>query len=164
MSPVAPLPPLVRHAVRAVLLDPGGRTLLFRVVEPAGKWTFWITPGGGREPGESEEEAVRREVLEETGIAGFALGPCVWERRHVFDWGGRTIDQRERYFLVRTGAVEVSTAGFTAVERSELAEHRWWTAEEIEGSREGFAPRRLGVLLRDLLEGRIPRDPLDVGV
>jgi ADP-ribose pyrophosphatase YjhB (NUDIX family) len=29
---------------------------------------YWILPGGGREPDESEEDCVRREMLEETGL------------------------------------------------------------------------------------------------
>lgn len=31
--------------------------------------TYWIFPGGGIEPGESEEECVRREVKEETNLS-----------------------------------------------------------------------------------------------
>lgn len=31
-------------------------------------WTFWVIPGGGREDGETEEECVRREMLEETNL------------------------------------------------------------------------------------------------
>jgi len=30
--------------------------------------SYWLVPGGGREPGESEEQAVRREMREETGL------------------------------------------------------------------------------------------------
>jgi 8-oxo-dGTP pyrophosphatase MutT (NUDIX family) len=30
--------------------------------------TFWTIPGGGRQPGESEEECVRREAWEETNL------------------------------------------------------------------------------------------------
>ena len=30
--------------------------------------TFWVIPGGGRHPNESEEDCVRREVLEETHL------------------------------------------------------------------------------------------------
>ena len=30
--------------------------------------TYWLVPGGGLEPGESEEDCVRREMREETGL------------------------------------------------------------------------------------------------
>ena len=30
--------------------------------------TYWLVPGGGREPGESEEECVQREMREETSL------------------------------------------------------------------------------------------------
>jgi ADP-ribose pyrophosphatase YjhB (NUDIX family) len=50
-----------RVAARVVLLDRAGRVLLFRGCDPwqpaAGIW--WITPGGGVEPGESLEQAAR---------------------------------------------------------------------------------------------------------
>ena len=52
----------------AVVLDPAGRLLLVRRGhEPhAGLWSL---PGGRVEDGETIEDAVRREVLEETGLS-----------------------------------------------------------------------------------------------
>jgi ADP-ribose pyrophosphatase YjhB (NUDIX family) len=55
-------------AVGAVVVDRDARVLLIRRGRPpsAGTWTL---PGGRLEPGESLQDAVRREVLEETGVA-----------------------------------------------------------------------------------------------
>lgn len=69
-------------AAGAVVLDPGGRVLLVRRgrAPSAGEWTL---PGGRLEPGESPEQAVVRELREETAIEGrivAALGVVVIER------------------------------------------------------------------------------------
>lgn len=42
--------------------------LLIRYREPETDHTFWLFPGGGIEPGESAEECVRREMVEETNL------------------------------------------------------------------------------------------------
>jgi 8-oxo-dGTP diphosphatase len=54
-------------AVGAVVFDEEGRVLLVRRGRPplAGSWTL---PGGHLEAGESAEQAIEREVLEETGL------------------------------------------------------------------------------------------------
>lgn len=49
---------------RAVLLDADNRVLLLRHTYMPG----WHFPGGGVEPGETAEEAARREAEEETGL------------------------------------------------------------------------------------------------
>ena len=57
------------------MLDADGRVLLGRrAIEP---WLgFWDTPGGFVSPGESLEDAVRRELREEAGIE-IAVGRLV---------------------------------------------------------------------------------------
>jgi 8-oxo-dGTP pyrophosphatase MutT (NUDIX family) len=45
-----------------------GHVLLLKVHDRASGETFWLIPGGGREQPESEEECVRREMLEETHL------------------------------------------------------------------------------------------------
>ena len=45
-----------------------GRVLLIRHQEHDNGRTYWLFPGGGIEPGESESECVRREMREETGL------------------------------------------------------------------------------------------------
>ena len=59
----------VRLAAYAVAVD-DGRILLARIAEGypgAGRWTL---PGGGLEFGESPEDGLHRELLEETGLTG----------------------------------------------------------------------------------------------
>ncbi|PRB03174.1 NUDIX hydrolase [Microbacterium sp. MYb64] len=55
----------MRVAAYAVILDDDRRVLLARWTE--GRRVSWTMPGGGLEPGEDPEAAVRREVREETG-------------------------------------------------------------------------------------------------
>ena len=61
-----------RKAARLLVLDGRGRILLFRHSDPNGN-AFWATPGGGVEPGETFEQAARRESVEELGTAPAAL-------------------------------------------------------------------------------------------
>jgi len=57
-----------RLAAYAVIVDGEGRVLLTR--EPAGRYPGrWLLPGGGVEHGEHPEQAVIREVREETGLS-----------------------------------------------------------------------------------------------
>ena len=60
-------PPEPVHCVGAVISDQDGRILLIlRGHEPG--LGLWSIPGGRIEPGESDQEAVVREIREETGL------------------------------------------------------------------------------------------------
>jgi len=156
--------PVLRPAARALLLDPDDRLLLLRLIAESGDRSWWTTPGGGVLPGETPEQAARREVREETGLVEVALGPCVWVREHVFPWMGRTWRQQERFYVARVAGFEPVREGLDPEEAAMLGEHRWWTVEEIERCPEDFAPRRLAALLRTLLAEGPPPEPLRIGV
>jgi len=153
-----------RRAARVVLLDPSDRILLlhgFEPADPAVSW--WFTPGGGVEAGESLEAAARREVEEETGITSVLLGPVLWERTCAFAFDGRRWEQDESYYLGRTEATEVHSGGQTELERRSVAGLRWWTCEELLRSRETVYPTRLAGLLRTLLDEGPPQSPIHLG-
>ena len=62
--------PWVRIGAYAIITDDAGRILLCRIAAgypEAGKWTL---PGGGVDHGEHPDDAVLREVREETGLTG----------------------------------------------------------------------------------------------
>jgi 8-oxo-dGTP pyrophosphatase MutT (NUDIX family) len=156
---------VVRPAARALVLDPEDRVLLVRFVNPESGEEFWTTPGGGIKPDESLEEAIRRELLEETGLEDADIGPVIWTRREVFPWAGRTLDQREHVVLVRAPSFEPTPSlGRAGLAAEDVHELRWWTLAEVEASDALFYPTRLARFLRELLESGPPATPIDVGI
>lgn len=154
----------LRAAARAIVIDEEDRVLLVRFDFPGGR-RVWATVGGGLEDGETHEDAVRRELKEEAGLADVELGTPVWKRTHVFELGIQWNGQTELYFLVRTTAFEPRPQHSWAQLNAEgVTEIRWWTCDEIEQSEELFAPSRLGRLLRELLQHGPSSEPIDVGV
>ena len=139
----------VRHAAKVILLDPAGRVLLFRGFDTERPDHFiWFTPGGGAEPGETIEDAARRELSEETGLEIDDFGPVVHEVREQFRVNGQDFDQHERYFVVRLDHdVVLDSSGWTDVERACITEHRWWTRAELEATAEIIYPVGLLALL-----------------
>ena len=157
--------PFLRPTARVLLVDDHDRVLLFRGQDPTNSNVrFWFPPGGGIEPGETPEEAARREVLEETGLANLLLGPHIWNRRHVVVFNGTHFDIREVWFFARVLAFEIDTSGFTELERRTVPEHRWWTQRELESTTEFLTPRELAPLLQDLLLNGLPKNPVTVQI
>jgi 8-oxo-dGTP pyrophosphatase MutT (NUDIX family) len=140
------LPPRPRQAGRAILRDRDGRVLLIRFVLP--NMTFWATPGGGVEEGETLLAAANRELKEELGIAVALEGP-IHTAVGIFEFQGELIENFDNFFHGRwDGTPQLS--GATASESASLVEARWWTIEELEATREDVFPRDLAKVLRSL--------------
>lgn len=125
--PPAERPRRSRSAARVVVTD-GVRVLLFSDTDPGipgSRW--WVTPGGGLDPGETERDAGVRELLEETGLrvaASDLVGP-VMRRTVVHGYSDQVLTQEETFFVLRTPTFEPDTSGHTPDERLTLAGHRW---------------------------------------
>jgi TDG/mug DNA glycosylase family protein len=150
------LQPVDRIAARGLVVDERERVLLLRWARPGGS-SFWITPGGRVEPGETEEEALRRELREEAGLEAPELGPFLWTTEFVFPSRSGWWRQRERVRLVRVEAADVAVPDLAA---EEVFEDRWWTVGELEAADVLFGPNTLPERVRDLLEHGPPSEPV----
>jgi 8-oxo-dGTP pyrophosphatase MutT (NUDIX family) len=151
-----------RRAGRAAVLDEGNAVLLQSGIEPGrvGEPGFWILPGGGAMAGESLDEAVHREIYEETGARLGDLGPVVWERHVSFPFDGRHFEQHESIFVVRAERFEVKPVALTELELRFTTGSRWWPLKELAGTKETVYPPLLASLIADWLASGPPPAPL----
>ncbi|GGR48202.1 8-oxo-dGTP pyrophosphatase MutT (NUDIX family) [Nocardioides luteus] len=152
--PVAPAdrPRRTRRTARVLLIDDRDRILLFADSDPGvpgARW--WITPGGGIDPGESDEVAAVREIEEETGLRiteADLLGPTM-RRDVVHGYSDVVIEQEDVFYACWVPAFEVSIAGHTEEEQLTMGGHRWWTRAELETTDEEIWPAVLLDLWKD---------------
>ncbi len=154
--------PGYRAATRVLLVDETDHVLLFCYPAAGVGDCFWVPPGGGLREGEDHETAARRELHEETGLAGAELQVLGWRRRVAFPWLGRFVRQDERWFLARCRRCEVDPAAVARVRDEGVTEARWWSPADIAASSAQFVPTRLAELLPDVLAGRFGGDVLDI--
>ena len=139
-----------RPAARILLLDQQGRLLLFRFTPEDGRPPFWCTPGGAVDPGESYEQAARRELHEETGIIADP-GPQILQRSVDFlTIEGVEVTADERYFMVRTERREIDAGGHTELEQRVMQQWRWVAPSELASLGEHYFPEDLAAIVAEV--------------
>ncbi len=106
--------------VGAVIKDAGGRLLLIRRGHEPGAG-LWSLPGGRVEPGETDQQAVTREVREETNLTVECRG--LLGRAELPGAGGTVIDVSD-YLAVVTGG-ELAAG-------DDATDARWVAAADLE--------------------------------
>ncbi|WP_081333171.1 NUDIX hydrolase [Burkholderia vietnamiensis] len=146
-----------RRAARLLICNDAGGILLFRFiampVTPT-QQSYWGTPGGGLDEGESFEQAAVRELLEETGIEVSSVGEEVGRREAVVLLPtGEQVLSEERYFFVRVPNCVISKARWTREERDVTLGYRWWCLADLRNNTEEVRPNNLIEMLENHLKG-----------
>jgi len=159
-----------RETARALVLDPRDRVLLIayeavRDVDPArpGLRKFWFTPGGGLDPGEDHEAALRRELEEEIGRGDAPVGPWIGWRETPFRLFRQQRFVRERHYLVRLPDERIDTARLAETEDNPVLEVRWWPLADLLSTRDVVEPRGFADLAKRIADGEVPATPVALG-
>lgn len=158
----------MRHTARGIIFNnQTNKILLIKYLDLETEVTkeftegYWVTPGGGLEENESYQEALKREIYEETGITDIEIGNCVINRVVNLELIGEKYFL-ERFYLVKTDCEEIDMIHVTELEKSVIVDYRWWSVEEIKSSDEVIFPRELKhVLELDLNKLTFPVDVTD---
>ncbi len=145
----------IRNAAKAIVIN-NGKVLLNRCVSADGE-IYYDLPGGGQHQFETMEEAVLREVLEETGyhvkINRFlALAEEIYDDSRI----------REKYYDYSHRILHIFLAEMTSEQRITPAETYFGQEESIwlsfeEADKITFRPKQLSGVISKLISGSSPQ-------
>jgi 8-oxo-dGTP pyrophosphatase MutT (NUDIX family) len=136
-----------RKSARLLVIDNDRRVLLFRFIHKSGALAgqdYWATPGGGLEEGETFHDAAIRELREETGLIRDTVGEPVADREFSLQMpDGEYVSSFEKYYLVTSDGATLSRLEWTPQEAEVIADHRWWSRDELRQTTDIVWPENL---------------------
>jgi 8-oxo-dGTP diphosphatase len=109
------VPPLI---VTAAVIEKNGQILITRRPEGSRHAGYWEFPGGKLEEGESPQQALARELLEELDLP-IEVGPLLDAVYYEYDWGPVLILAYQARPLA------------TRIRNLQVAEHRWVDRDQL---------------------------------
>ena len=149
----------IPESVLVVIYTPELDVLL---LERADRPGYWQSVTGSKDRvDEALRETAIREVAEETGIQLDTIGPRLWIRESRFRYRNHDHHRIDHVFLARPTRTAPSTVTRpTDNEKLGLIERRWHTADDLDTCRDKLLPASLPVLLRPILDGHLPAEPI----
>ena len=139
-----------RAAVRVIVTD-GSSVLLLSDTDPGAPGTrWWVTPGGGIDPGEQPVHAAVRELAEETGrvVDPLDLGGPLLRRLVIHGYSDQVLAQSELFYVLQVPApFELDTSGFTEEEKLTIAAWDWHSIDQLDALTEPVWPGDLAELV-----------------
>jgi 8-oxo-dGTP pyrophosphatase MutT (NUDIX family) len=139
----------IREAARGIILNPQGEILLIKMKADSSKSNqrgfshFWLTPGGKVESSESHEEALAREIKEETGIEDFLIGEFLFTNELDVTWDNVPTHIINRHYLVRSEKITPTMDYLIDYEKELVLGYKWWPIEELKKTTEMVFPENL---------------------
>lgn len=127
---------------RAVILDGDGRLLLDRTHHDDRPVFYWL-PGGGVEPGETSDEALRRELVEEASL-DIEVGRLLYVSENLFVESGDYRHELILYFLA-------TITGRRPEPPSDPRNHEWHAPDATPGPL--LPPQVAGAIIHDVAHG-----------
>lgn len=144
----------IRNTAKALIVE-GTRVLLNRCATETGE-IYYDLPGGGQNQFESMEEAVVREVLEETGrhirlVRFAALGEVIFDDPELRE---RYYEYSHRMFHIFLAEIEDKNVAEPTQRDYQQQESVWLELEEAD--KVEFRPSLLDGRIPQLVRGRVP--------
>ena len=114
------------------------------------------------DPGESSGQAAAREIVEETGITDFELGPCIWTQQVQYTFAGMFFDSDEFIHVAWCDGGAFAPRHLEFFEALAFQSARWWEATELISSDEVLLPPRLREFLEPVVDDILPATPIDI--
>ena len=163
----------IRNSIKLILLNENNELLLMKTEDKdiqsnKGKYNglFWQMIGGKIEDGETIQEAVYRELLEETGLKKeeVKIGKIVWYGEVDLLMHGSLTTVKQSFILAKTKNIDVNLSNLTEEEKPVCTKLEWFSLEKIKNCTDIIYP----VLLTEerylpaILKGNIPNEILNI--